>query len=100
MLVATLEPNRSNPKRFVATLTYERKGDKVVPVRRVFDGPGHCISTKVVPWGALGSKEWCDAPTGKRGDGKSGRHARPYTIKRDWVKLHQELELIREEGEI
>lgn len=100
-LTATLTPNRSNPGRYVATLTYERKGDRVTPVRRVFDGPNHVQSVKVIPWNhpCLGNKDWSTAYTGKKGDGQKGRHSRPYTIKRDWLQLHQELELIRENPE-
>jgi hypothetical protein len=98
-MLITLEPNRSNPKRFVAITTYERRGDVVVPVRRVYDGPGHCISTKELAW-PTGGKDWAPVYTGKRGDGNKGRHNKPYTIKRDWLQLHQELELIREEETI
>ena len=90
MLSVTLEPNRSNPQRFVATLTYERKGDKVTPVYRVYDGPGHVKSVKVIPWNQLGDKDWSTSHSGKR-----SKQGRPFTIKRDWLLLHQELELIR-----
>ncbi len=92
MFTLTLEPNQSNPRRYVAVLSYERKGDKVTPVRRVYDGPNHCVSTQVVPWPR---KDWCDAPNGEK-----GTHGRPFTIKRDWVILHTHLDYWRSGGEL
>lgn len=90
MYTMTLTPNRSNPKRYVAITSYERQGDKVTMVRRVYDGPDHRISTTVVPW-PKGTKDWAGVPAG-RGDGMEGRHNRQHTAKRDWLQLHQALE--------
>jgi hypothetical protein len=93
MYSVTLVENRSNPKRYVATLTYERKGDKVTPVCRVYDGPNHVQSVKTIPWDKLNAgKDWAQAYNGKK-----GKHGQSFTMKRDWLQLHQELEFIREE---
>lgn len=99
MLTITLESNRSTPRRFVAITRYERRGNKLVRVRRVYDGPNHCVSTKDLPWNE-GNKEWCDAPNGEKGDGAKGHHSRPFTIKRDWLRLHMELQYDREEQQL
>ena len=93
MLTLTLTENRSNPARYVGILSFERKGDKVTPVYRVYDGPGHVKSVKTIPWDKLNAgKDWAQAYNGKK-----GKHGHPFTMKRDWLQLHQELELIREE---
>lgn len=87
MLTLTLYKNQSNPRRFVAVTTFERKGDTVTPVRRVFDGPGHCISSKVAPWP---SKDWSGTHNGEH-----DKQHRPHTIKRDWLHLHEQLRAAR-----
>ncbi len=87
MFSITLDRNQSNPRRFVATLTYERYGDKVVPVRRVWDGPNHCVSSTEMPWPR---KDWAPAFSGEK-----GKHGRPFAIKRDWIQLHTSLAMER-----
>ncbi len=87
MNTLTLERNQSNPRRYVATLTYERNGDKLTPVRRVYDGPNHCASAQVMPWP---KKDWAPAYSGEK-----GTHGRPFTIKRDWIQLHTGLAMER-----
>jgi hypothetical protein len=97
-----LEPNRSTPDRFVAITRYERRGNKLIKVRRVYDGPGHVASVKEIPWARTvnPAKDWAPVYNGESGDGKKGHHARPFTIKRDWLQLHMSLQYEREDMDI
>lgn len=93
MMTLTLTENRSNPQRYVAITRYERRGDTLVKVLRVYDGPNHIRFTKEVPWGVVPERDyWTQIPSGERGEGGKGRHSRPYTVKRDWLQLHNALE--------
>ncbi len=87
MLTVTLSPNRTSPRRFVTVLTYERQNNYLTPVKRVFDGPGHCVSTQIMPWPR---KDWSNTP-----NGEYGAYGKPFTIKRDWLALHNALAMER-----
>ncbi len=87
MLTISLERNQTDPRRFVAITTFERKGNIVTPIRRVYDGPGHCISSKVVPWPR---KDWSGTH-----NGESDKQRRPHTVKRDWLQLHTRMADLR-----
>lgn len=88
----TLIRNQSTPARFVRTVTYERSGDKVTPIERKYtitrDGRRICTGSRVLPWP---SKCWANAY-----NGETGTHKRPFTIKRDWLQLHEGLRYQRE----
>ena len=88
MFQLTLQENRSTPRRFVPIVRYEREGDPVTPVRYVYDGPNHCASVSVIGWPR---KDW--APVHNE---ESGTHGLPFTIKRDWLRLHESLRYERE----
>ncbi len=87
MLTISLTENRSTPKRYVAITRYERYGDKVVAVRVIYDGPGHCCSSKVITWPR---KDWTTLLSGE-----IGSHGRAFTAKRDWIALHASLAMER-----
>jgi hypothetical protein len=98
MFQVTLTENRSTPQKFVAITRYERRGNRLVKVRRVYDGPNHVSSIKEIPWqkGANPRVDWTSAYNGEKGDGAKGHHNQPFTMKRDWLQIHQELQMTRE----
>ncbi len=80
----------SSTKRFVTSLTFERRNNTVTPVRKFFtfiSGQKVCTGSRVEPWPR---KDWCPLPTGE-----VGSHGRPFIAKRDWYQIHAALEHAR-----
>jgi len=91
MLSLTLVENRSTPAVFAVHICHERRGDKVQRIEKRYQARGGrwvCVGSKVVPYTA--NKDWTGLKSGEKGS-----HGRPFTVKRDWIMLHTQLEMER-----
>lgn len=59
MFKLTLTPNRSNPPRFAALVTYSRKGDKVTRLLKRYSARGAVTGAKTIPYDR---RDWSRVP--------------------------------------